>query len=212
MRHLIGLILALAMAAALFFAATWGYLRVTTLAGHLSRLPGGGGPLLTDPGARGALIALAGTGLLAGILVAAPRISPLAAGLPGLALLGLTALYLVSIRRAAGLIPLQSHTSGTGFEAMLASGLLGAAGLAMIIPLFVPSRWRSRRAVAEPAAYEIAPDAYAADPGATQTMASNGLLSDWAETRPQPRVEPGASQAPWGPAEPGNAGGTSDYN
>ena len=36
------------------------------------------------------LIAVAATGLLAGILIAAPRISPLAAGLPGLLLLGLT--------------------------------------------------------------------------------------------------------------------------
>ena len=92
-----------------------------------------------------ALIAVAGTGLLAGILVAAPRISPLAAGLPGLVLLGWTALYLVSVRRAVHLIPLKSHPYGAGFEAMLFHGILGAAGLAMIIPLFVPSRWRARR-------------------------------------------------------------------
>ena len=91
-----------------------------------------------------ALGALAGTGLLAGILIAAPRISPLAAGLPGLLLLGLTALYLVSVRRADELIPLRSHVFGAGFETLLARGLLGAAGLAMIVPLFVPSRWRSR--------------------------------------------------------------------
>ena len=91
------------------------------------------------------LAAVAGTGLLAGILIAAPRISPLAAGLPGLALLGLTALYLVSVRHAVRLIPLKSHPYGAGFEAMLAHGILAAAGLAMIIPLFVPSRWRARR-------------------------------------------------------------------
>ena len=72
-----------------------------------------------------ALIAVAGTGLLAGILVAAPRISPLAAGLPGLALLGWTALYLVSVRHAVHLIPLKSHPYGAGFEAMLVHGILG---------------------------------------------------------------------------------------
>ena len=91
------------------------------------------------------LAAVAGTGLLAGILIAAPRISPLAAGLPGLLLLGLTALYLDSVRHAVHLIPLKSHPYGAGFEAMLAHGILAAAGLAMIIPMFVPSRWRARR-------------------------------------------------------------------
>ena len=102
-----------------------------------------GASLLSDHHALFALGALAGTGLLAGILIAAPRISPLAAGLPGLLLVGLSVLYLVSVRRADELIPLRSHVFGTGFETLLARGLLGAAGLAMIVPLFVPSRWRS---------------------------------------------------------------------
>ena len=96
------------------------------------------------------LAAVAGTGLLAGILIAVPRISPLAAGLPGLLLLGLTALYLDNVRRAVHLIPLKSYPCGAGFEAMLVHGILGAAGLAMIIPLFVPSRWRAPRS-GEPA-------------------------------------------------------------
>ena len=87
---------------------------------------------------------MAGTGLLAGILVAVPRISPLGAGLPGLLLLGLTARYVVSVRHAVSLIPLKSHSFGAGFEAMLFDGILGAAGLVMITPLFVPSRWRGR--------------------------------------------------------------------
>jgi hypothetical protein len=43
------------------------------------------------------------------------------------------------------LIPLKSHPYGAGFEAMLVHGILGAAGLAMIVPMFVPSRWRARR-------------------------------------------------------------------
>ena len=83
-----------------------------------------------------ALVAVAGTGLLAGILVAAPRISPLAAGLPGLLLLGWTAFYVVSVRHAVHLIPLKSHPFGAGFEAMLFHGILRASGLAMIIPLY----------------------------------------------------------------------------
>jgi len=140
MRHLIGIVLAVAMAAAVFFAATWGYVRFLSESSGLAP----GASLLSDHRALFALGALAGTGLLAGILIAAPRISPLAAGLPGLLLLGLTAFYLVSVRRADQLIPLRSHVFGAGFETLLARGVL-AAGLAMIVPLFVPSRWRSRR-------------------------------------------------------------------
>jgi len=144
MRHLIGILLAVVMAVVLFFAGAWGYLRLTALTTPLSKLPAGS--LLSDHHMLFGLAAVAGTGLLAGILIAAPRISPLAAGLPGLALLGLTVLYLVNVRHAVHLIPLKSHPYGAGFEAMLVHGILGAAGLAMIIPLFVPSRWRARRA------------------------------------------------------------------
>jgi hypothetical protein len=143
MRHLIGILLAVVMAAVLFFAGAWGYLRLTVLTIPLSKLPAGS--LLSDHHMLFGLAAVAGTGLLAGILIAAPRISPLAAGLPGLLLLGLTALYLVSVRHAVHLIPLKSHPYGAGFEAMLVHGILAATGLAMIIPLFVPSRWRARR-------------------------------------------------------------------
>ena len=91
------------------------------------------------------LAAIAGTALVAGILIAAPRISPLAAGLPGLLLLGWTGLYLASVRQAVDLIPLRADPFGAGFEAMLINGILGALGLAMIVPMFVPSRWRVHR-------------------------------------------------------------------
>ena len=95
-----------------------------------------------------ALAAVAGTALLAAILIAVPRVSPLAAGLPGLLLLGWTGLYLASVRQAVDLIPLRADPFGAGFEAMLFNGVLGAAGLALIVPMFVPSRWRARPAPA----------------------------------------------------------------
>ena len=148
MRHWIGMILAVVMAGVLFFAGAWGYrrlLRFPVAGGQLAQLPGGGGSLLSDHGQLFAMAAIAGAGLLAGLLVAVPRISPLAAGLPGLVLLGWTGLYLGSVHRAVGLIPLKSYAFGAGFEAMLFNGILGAAGIAMIIPMFVPSRWRARR-------------------------------------------------------------------
>jgi len=149
MRHRIGLVLAVIMAGVLFFPGAWGYLRLLRLpapADQLSNLPAGGGSLLSDHHVLLALAALIGTMLLAGILIAMPRISPLAAGLPGLLLIGWTALYLVSVRQGVDLIPLRADPFGAGFEAMLFNGVLGAVGLAMIIPMFVPSRWRVRRA------------------------------------------------------------------
>lgn len=143
MRHLIGIFLAIVMTGVMFFGAAWGFLRLTAQSVSAG-LPGGGGSLLSDHHVLAALAAVAGTGLLAGILVAAPRISPLAAGLPGLLLLAWTALYVVGARHAVSLIPLKSHAYGAGFEAMLRTGIAGAGGLAMIIPVFVPSRWRGR--------------------------------------------------------------------
>jgi hypothetical protein len=147
MRHRIGIVLAVIMTGVLFFPGAWGYLRLLRLpapADQLSDLPAGGGSLISEHHVLLALAAVAGTALLAGILVAAPRVSPLAAGLPGLLLLGWTGLYLANVRQGVDLIPLRSDPFGAGFEAMLFNGVLGAAGLAMIVPMFVPSRWRTR--------------------------------------------------------------------
>lgn len=147
MRHRIGIVLAVIVTGVLFFPGAWGYLRLLRLpapADQLSDLPAGGGSLIPEHHVLLALAAVAGTALLAGILVAAPRISPLAAGLPGLLLLGWTGLYLANVRQGVDLIPLRSDPFGAGFEAMLFNGVLGAAGLAMIVPMFIPARWRTR--------------------------------------------------------------------
>jgi len=214
MRHLIGVALAIVMAAAVFFAASWSYLKLLIGPARTGVLPAGGGSLIHDHAVLEGFGVLLAVALLAGILIAVPWVSPLASGLPGLALLAWTGLYLFSVRRAVQYIPLKSQSYGTGFEALLFDGVLALAGLVMIIPLFVPSRWRSRAVVAAPAPYEATPVTYP-DLATTQTLAGgSGLLADWAETRPQPRVEPGRSQAPWDPADPGTTAGprsTPDY-
>lgn len=208
MRHLTGVILAIVLAAAVFFAACWGYLTLLTRPARAGVLPAGS--LLHNHAVLEGFGALLAVGLLAGLLIAVPRISPLASGLPGLALLAWTGLYLVSVRRAVRYIPLKTHAYGAGFEAMLFHGVLALAGLAMIIPLFVPSRWR------RPPAKAAAPEPYAGsmagfpDLQATQTMhADTWSLSNLTDTRPQEPLHPhhpdapGRSQAPWGPAEYG---------
>ena len=163
MRHWIGMVLAIVMAGLVFFVGAWGYrrlLRLPVAGGQLAQMPGGGGSLLSDHSLLLGLAAIAGTGLVAGILIAAPRVSPLAAGLPGLVLLGWTGLYLISVHRAVGVIPLKSGAFGTGFEAMMFNGILAAMGTAMIIPMFVPSRWRARRTSYDEAAETAGADEF----------------------------------------------------
>lgn len=140
MRHIVGIALAIVAALVLFFAGGWGYLRL--LRAPAAGLPAGGGSLLHNQNVLAAFAALLAVGLVIGLLAAVPWFSPLATGLPGLALLALTGLYLASVRHAVRLIPLRGHAFGAGFEAMLIDGVLALAGLAMIMPLFVPSRWR----------------------------------------------------------------------
>jgi myo-inositol catabolism protein IolC len=141
MRHLLGLVLAVAAAAALFFGAGWGVARFAAINGQEK--------IASLHGAE-ALAAVAGTGLLIGLLVVIPRVSPLAAGLLGLAALGATAWWVANPAQAIGRIPLRSTAEAQGFAVILTSGLLGLIGLIAVLVLFVPSRWRSYG----PAVYE----------------------------------------------------------
>jgi hypothetical protein len=136
------------MTLVMYFGAAWGYLQLLKLPvppGQASALPAGGGSLLSNSTALLALSVLVVTAVLAAVLALVPWVSPLATGLPGLLLIGWTALYLVNVRHAVQLIPLRSHAFGAGWEALLFNGILGAVGVVMIFPLFFPSRWRLSR-------------------------------------------------------------------
>lgn len=189
MRHLIGLGLAVAVALAVFFGGAWGYvrlLRVPVVNGAASTLPAAGGSLLHSGSVLWAFAALAGTAVLIGACAVIPWVSPLATGLPGLVLIGVTVWYGLNVRQAVHYIPLRGDAFGYGFEALLFNGVLAAAGLVMVVPLCVPSRWRSPGA--PPAGGQ--PDAAPAAAG------SPLLSSDWAETAPIPQTPP--SDNIWG--------------
>lgn len=162
-RHLIGLGLAVAMFLVMFFGGAWGYLRLLRLpaaaTAPVSALPAHGGSLLTSSDVIFSMGAVVATGVIAGILVAWPRISPLAAGLPGLVALAWTALYMVSVKQAVALIPLKGHAFGAGWEALLFNGILGFAGLAMVVPMCLPARWGNPYAEEEAEAEADASDA-----------------------------------------------------
>jgi hypothetical protein len=148
MRHLIGIALAVVLSAAVFFGTTWGYYRLFLRngPGQAWSVPAGGGGLIGNSTVTLGLGAVVGVALLAGLMLAIPRVSPLATGLPGLVLLAWTVLYVVIPGRAVHYIPLKSHSFGAGFAALGTTGMLGAAGIVLLLPLFVPSRWRSRLA------------------------------------------------------------------
>jgi hypothetical protein len=141
MRHMLGVLLAVVMGAAMFFGAGWGISRITAL--HAA-----GQHIGTAPGLA-ALGAMLGTGLLLGILMAAPVVSPLGPGLPGAVLLAWSAFLVLNARRALQLIPLRDHAFAAGFASLLGTGILALAGIMMVIPLFVPSRWRREYAEEE---------------------------------------------------------------
>jgi hypothetical protein len=195
MRHVVGIGLAIGLAAAVFFAASWGYIRLlrdATATAGTSGLPAPGANLLHDTNWLYAVAALAGTALLAGVFAAAPRISPLAAGLPGLVLAGWTVWYGLSMRQAIAHIPLRADSFGAGFAAMLEGGLLAAAGLALVVPLFIPSRWRARRSL-----YPLGTGYASQDQDQDQT-ATISLLSDWNTTAAYPADKPfGTSENPF---------------
>jgi hypothetical protein len=197
MRHVAGIGLAVVLAGAVFFGAGWGYARLLQAglaSPNVAALPAPGANLLHDTTLLYGVAALAGAALLAGIFAAAPRISPLAAGLPGLVLVGWSVWYALSMRRAVQHIPLRADSYGTGFTALLETGLLAAVGLALVVPLFVPSRWRARMG---PSTYLAAYEAQTAhDPDQTATIS---LLTDWPDTAPYPTEEKpyGTTQNPF---------------
>jgi hypothetical protein len=147
MRHLMGLLLGIALLAALFFAGGWGVNRIIALRGPVTGA--GAAHALTTPAGLFAVGAVAGTGLLIGIFLTVPRVSPLATGLPGLVLLGWSALMVQHSKNTLRYLPLPGSQFTAGTTYLLFNGVLALLGMAMLIPLFLPSRWRRRYADAD---------------------------------------------------------------
>jgi len=146
MRHVLGFFLALAAAAALFFGGGWGIARFHhVFLAHGLRTTSA----LTDSNNLIPLGLLILTGLFIGILLCVRRVSALATGLPGLVLIGWSALVILRGNTALQYVPMADSRYGYGFGAMLSSGALMLIGAALIIPLFMPTRWRSDEAEVE---------------------------------------------------------------
>lgn len=152
MRHVTGVFLGAGIALFSLLGAGWAIWRVDSLRhAHLALASAQGG---------GAIGVLALTGLAVGLIVAVPAISPLAAGLPGIGLLAWSAWVMVSQQQADRFIPLQGSVVEQGFATLLNGGVIALFGAIMIMPLFVPSRWRHRGRGRDDGGYDGYDDGY----------------------------------------------------
>ncbi|NUR92394.1 MAG: hypothetical protein HOY71_50690 [Nonomuraea sp.] len=96
-----------------------------------------------------ALGAMAAVGLVVGLVVAG-RVSPLATFVPSLVLLAWTVVYALDVNRALSFIPDEPSVNGIirdagfGDKTMLTTGVFALLGVAMFIPVLIPSRWARR--------------------------------------------------------------------
>ncbi|WP_246148337.1 hypothetical protein [Nonomuraea turkmeniaca] len=97
-----------------------------------------------------ALGAMAAVGLILGLVVAG-RVSPLAAFVPSMVLLAWTVIYALDVNRALSLIPSEPSVNqiirdaGFGAKTMLTTGVFALLGVALFIPVLMPSRWSRQR-------------------------------------------------------------------
>lgn len=132
MRHIGGLVLGIIAIPLVLYGTGWGYARTL-------HAVGGAAPT----GSREVLgyAALGGVGLLVGLILA-PRLSPLAAFLPAAALLAWTGALFWNTQRAVAWAP--ADAAGSGMSTLLMSGVYGLLGVALLLPLVMPRRWRRR--------------------------------------------------------------------
>lgn len=132
MRHVGGLVLGIIAIPLVLYGTGWGYARTLHAIG--------GAP---PTGSREILgyAALGGVGLLLGLILA-PRLSPLASFLPAAALLAWTGALFWNTQQAVGWAP--ADAAGSGMSALLMSGVYGLLGMALLLPLLIPRRWRHR--------------------------------------------------------------------
>ncbi|MEV4459346.1 hypothetical protein [Microbispora sp. NPDC049633] len=142
MRHFFGLLLGVVVAAALLLGGGWASQEAVRGAAQ-SIDPAKDTRMLI------ALGVMAAVGLLLG-LVLVGRVSPLAAFVPSMALLAWTVVYVLDVSRAASLVPtgpsVQAELlqAGRGMLTLLSTGVYGLLGVALFLPVLMPSRWAGR--------------------------------------------------------------------
>ncbi|TMR14709.1 hypothetical protein ETD86_28470 [Nonomuraea turkmeniaca] len=141
MRHFAGLLIGLVVVAAVVAGGGWA---VQQAVGSAASAPPNSQQMWI------ALGAMAAVGLILGLVVAG-RVSPLAAFVPSMVLLAWTVIYALDVNRALSLIPSEPSVNqiirdaGFGAKTMLTTGVFALLGVALFIPVLMPSRWSRQR-------------------------------------------------------------------
>ncbi|TDC01708.1 hypothetical protein E1267_31155 [Nonomuraea longispora] len=153
MRHLAGLLIGLVVTAAVLAGGGWAVQQAA------------GGSVAAAPDSQTLWIALgsmAAVGLVVGLVVAG-RVSPLATFLPSMVLLAWTVVYALDVNRALSFVPVEPsmhqlvREAGAGARTLLTTGVFALLGVALFIPVLMPSRW-SRRDDDVDEEYETTPE------------------------------------------------------
>ncbi|MBB4931962.1 hypothetical protein F4561_002782 [Lipingzhangella halophila] len=130
MRHVVGFLAGLILAPVVLLGGGWAFTR-------MSGLGGGEAAFLTTAGLIG-LAGLFGLALLMALVMVPPRLTPLLPGITGLSLAGFTA---VNVLRPELLERLPGVPGLGGALELAGLGLYLPLAFALVIPLFVASRW-----------------------------------------------------------------------
>ncbi|WP_433501417.1 hypothetical protein ACQP1K_14465 [Sphaerimonospora sp. CA-214678] len=142
MRHFFGLLLGVFVAAALLLGGGWASQEV--IRGAMQNVDP-----IKEPRMLIAIGVMAAVGLLLGLVLVC-RVSPLATFVPSMALLAWTVVYVLDVSRAASLAPTDASVhhelaqAGHGTLTLLSSGVYAMVGIALFLPVLMPSRWVSR--------------------------------------------------------------------
>ncbi|GAA0991817.1 hypothetical protein GCM10009555_079800 [Acrocarpospora macrocephala] len=158
MRHIFGLLVGVVVAAALLFGGGWASRE--SLRGMVQNIDP-----LRDTRMLIALGIMLVIGLLVGLLLAG-RISPVATFIPSMILLAWTVVYIIDVSRAAALAPIGASVqkeiseAGEGMLTLLGNGVYGMLGIALFVPVLMPSRWAGRPQEEEDEYEETQPEYY----------------------------------------------------
>ncbi len=142
-RHFAGLLLGVIVTGALLVGGGWAVQQALMIA------PGTAAPA-AGPKLWIALGAMAVIGLVVGLVVAG-RVSPLATFVPSLVLLAWTVVYALDVNRALSFVPDEPSMhqivleAGAGSRTLLTTGVYAMLGVALFLPVLMPSRWAGRR-------------------------------------------------------------------
>lgn len=141
-RHFAGLLLGVIVTGVLLVGGGWAVQQALMIA------PGTAAPV-AGPKLWVALGAMAAIGLVVG-LVTAGRVSPLATFVPSLVLLAWTVVYALDVPRALSFVPDEPSMhrvlveAGAGSRTLLTTGVYALLGVALFLPVLMPSRWSRR--------------------------------------------------------------------